>query len=322
VRTGRRKIVISCAVTGAVHTPSMSEFLPYTPEQIARQAIDAARAGAAILHLDARNPADGSPAHDADIYDSFVPEIRAQTDAIIAVPTGGGLPVPLDERLACALSAKPDVFSIDMGATSRSYRKSARGISDWKYDWEKGFVEASDSLVHGHTLHDIKTVLARLGHGNDSRFGFECHDPSHLHNLAHCMEKGLVQGPLFIQFHFGLVGGLGSDPDNVHMMLGTADRLLGRDGYEFSVAAHGRHQIPLVALGAIMGGHARVGLADSLYLGKGLLATSCAAQVLKIRRIIEDLSFEIASAEEAREILQVEGPARLGRVAGEARLNG
>jgi uncharacterized protein (DUF849 family) len=322
VRTGRRKVVISCAVTGAVHTPSMSEFLPYTPEQIAQQAIDAARAGAAILHLDARNPADGSPAHDADIYDRFVPEIRAQTDAIIAVPTGGGLTVPLEERLACALSAKPDVFSIDMGAASRSYRKSARGISDWKHDWEKGFVEGSDSLVHGHTLHDIKTVLARLGHGYDSRFSFECHDPSHLYNLAQCLDDGLVHGPLFIQYHFGLSGGLGCEPENVYLMQGTADRLFGRGAYEFSVAAHGRFQIPLNALAAIMGGHVRVGLADSLHLGKGLLATSCAAQVLKIRRILEDLSFEIASPEEAREILQISPSGGIGRMKGKAGLNG
>lgn len=322
MKTGRRKVVISCAVTGAVHTPSMSEFLPYTPEQIAQQAVDAARAGAAILHLDARNPADGSPAHGADIYDRFVPAIRAQTDAIIAVPTGGDLPVPLDERLACALSAGADVYSIDMGAMSLSYRKSARGISDWKHDWEKGFVEGADSLVHGHTLRDIKTVLARLGHGYDARFSFDCHDPSHLYNLAQCIDDGLVHGPLFIQYHLGLSGGLGSEPENVHLMQGAADRLFGRDGYAFSVAVHGRHQIQLAALAAIMGGHVRVGLADNLYLGKGLLATSCAAQVLKIRRILEDLSLEIASPDEARDILQANRAGGAGRMAGEARLNG
>ncbi|GAB4356861.1 MAG: 3-keto-5-aminohexanoate cleavage protein [Oricola sp.] len=319
---GRRKIVISCAVTGAAHTPSMSEFLPWTPEQIAQQAIDAARAGAAVLHLDARDPGDGSPSHDGAIYGQFVPAIRAQTDAVIAVPTGGDLSVPLDERIAGALCAGPDIFSVDMGAVSRSYRKSGRGISDWKHGWEKPFVEGSDGRVHGNTLRDIRTVLARLGHGHGARFSFECHDPSHLYNLAHCIDDGLVHGPFFLQFHFGLAGGLGCDPENVHLMQATADRLFGRESYAFSVAAHGRRQLPLTVLAAIMGGHVRVGLADNLYLGKGLLAASCAAQVLKVRRILEDLSFEIASPGEARAILRADAAGAAVPVTGEAVLNG
>lgn len=283
----------------------MSEFLPVTPEQVAQQAVDAARAGAAVLHLDVRNPADGGLVRDPAALDAVVAAIRAQTDAVVATRAGADA---------------TDLHSIDMGAISHSYRRAARGISAWKYGWERPFVEGAEDRFMGSTLGEVRKVLTRLGH--EARFVFECHDPSHLHNLAYCVEEGMVQAPLFVQFHFGPTGGLGSNPDNVHMMKDAADRLFGRDGYEFSVAAHGRQQIPLVALGAIMGGHVRVGLADSLYLGKGLLATSCAAQVLKIRRILEDLSLEIASADEARRILQGRGTGGSGRVAGEARLNG
>lgn len=322
MKTGRRKVIISCAVTGAVHTPTMSEFLPVTPEQIAQQAVDAARAGASVLHLDARDPADGSPAHDPEIYEQFVPAIAARTDAVISIATGGSASLPLDERLAYPLSARPELCTIEMGAMNRSFRKAARGISEWKHGWEKAFVEESDGLVLGNTFRDIKAILSQLDHAGRARIAFECHDPSHLYNLAHFIDEGLARDPLFIQFHFGAAGGLGSDPENVYLMRSTADRLFGRDGYEFSVAASGRHQVSLAALAAIMGGHVRVGLADSLFLGKGLLATSCAAQVLKIRRILEDLSLEIASPDEAREILQASGAPEVGRMVGEARLNG
>lgn len=320
MKTGRRKVVISCAVTGAVHTPSMSEFLPYTPEQIAQQAIEAARAGAAILHLDTRNPDDGSPAHDGGLYEGFVPRIREQTDAVIAVSTGGELPGPLDARLGCARSAGADAWTIEMGATSHSYRKVARGISDWAHGWEKGFVDEADTVMRGNTLRDIKTILAQFGDG--AALSFDCHDPSHLYNLAQCLDDGVVRAPFFIQFHFGLAGGLGSEPENVCLMQATADRLFGRRNYEFSVAVHGRNQIPLAALSAIMGGHVRVGLGDSLYLGKGLLATSCAAQVLKIRRILEDLSFEIAGPDEARAMLRAKPAGGVERMTGEAVHNG
>lgn len=305
---GARKVIISCAVTGRAHTPSMSDFLPFTPERIAEQAVEAARAGAAVLHLDARNPADGSPAPSTGILEGIAASIRQQTDAIIAAPAG---------------EPTGDIQTLSMGAVSHSYRKAFRGISDWKFDWEKSFVDESENLFLGNTLGAIKAILARpVSDGRGAPFLYECHDPSHLYNLAYCAEEGLASGPFFIQFHIGMVGGLGSDPENVSLMRSTADRLFGRENYAFSVAAHGRRQIPLAALAAIAGGHVRVGLADSLYLGKGLLAESCAAQVLKIRRILEDLSFAVASASEAREIMGADRSANRERVTGEARPHG
>lgn len=307
MRTGKRKVIITCAVTGALHTPAMSDYLPVTPGQIAEQAIEAARAGAAVLHLHARNPSDGSPTSDPDIFDSFVPEIASATDAIIAITTGGSTPTTLEERLAYPLRAKPELCSLNMGTMNFAFHKSARGVTDWKFPWEKPYVEASEHLVHRNTFGDIRNILAALGLGHGTRFEFQCYDVGHLYNLAHFVEEGLVEGPLFVQCALGIMGGLGADPENLHLMRTTADRLFGRENYEFSVLGAGRHQMPLVTMGAIMGGHVRVGLEDSLFLGRGLLATSCSAQVLKIRRILEDLSFEIATPDEARGILRTRG---------------
>jgi len=322
MKPARRKVIISCAVTGFVHTPSMSEHLPYTPEQIAQQAIEAARAGASILHLHARNPSDGSPTSDPSVFDLFVPAIAAQTDAVINIPVCGVAPSALDDHLACQLAANPELCSIDMGSTNYTFRKAARGISEWKFGWEKAYVEASDDGVLRNSFRDIKSILSRLGDGHDKRFEFECYDLGHLYNLAQFVDEGLIKGPLFLQCNLGVSGGLNSDPENVFLMRSTADRLFGRENYEFSVLATGRHQISLVTLGAIMGGHVRVGLGDSLFLGKGLLATSSAAQVLKIRRILEELSFEIASPNEAREILQIRGADKIGAATREVGLNG
>jgi len=315
VKTRRRKVIISCAVTGFVHTPSMSDNLPCTPEQIAQQAIEAARAGASILHLHARDPSDGSPSLDPAIFDLFVPRIAAQTDAIINIPAGGGAWRPIDERLAYPIKTRPELCSIDMGSINYTFHKAARGISEWKFPWEKAYIEESDDRVLRSTFRDIRTVLSQMGEARGTRLEFECYDLGHLYNLAHFVEEGLVKGPLFLQFNLGISGGLNCDPENLHMLRSTADRLFGREDYEFSVLGTGRHQISLVTMGAIMGGHVRVGLADSLFLSRGLRATSCAAQVLKIRRILEDLSFEVANPDEAREILQTEG-------AGKVALNG
>jgi len=301
---GRRKVIITCAVTGVVHTPSMSEYLPVTPGQIAEQAIEAARAGAAILHLHARNP-DGSPTPDPAAFEKFVPAIAAETDAIINIATGGGTTV--EDRLAYPLKAKPELCSLNMGTMNFAFHKAARGVVGWKHSWEKPYVEGSEDRVLRNTFSDIRTILAQLGDQNGVRFEFHCYDVGQLHNLAHCVEEGLVKGPLFIQCALGVLGGLGPEPENLLLMRSTADRLFGRRNYEFSVLGVGRHQMSLVAMGAIMGGHVRVGLEDSLFLTRGLLATSCAAQVLKIRRILEELSLDVASPAEAREILQTKG---------------
>lgn len=304
---GRRRVIISCAVTGSLHTPSMSEYLPVTPAQIAEQAIEAARAGAAILHLHARNP-DGSPTPDPAVFEEFVPVIAAATDAIINITTSGGAEKTLEDRLAYPLKAKPELCSLNMGAMNIAFHKAARGVVGWKHSWEKPYVEGSEDRVWGNTFSDIRAILTKLGDQNGVRFEFVCYDVGQLHNLAHCVEEGLVKGPLFIQYALGHLGGLGPEPESLLLMRATADRLFGRRNYEFSALGAGRHQMSLAAMGAIMGGHVRVGLEDSLFLSRGLLATSCAAQVLKIRRILEDLSLDIASPAEAREILQTKGP--------------
>ena len=232
--SGRRKVIITCAVTGAVHTPSMSEYLPVTPVQIAEQAIEAARAGAAILHLHARNP-DGSPTTNPAVYDEFVPTIAAETDATINITTGGATRMTLNERLAYPLRAKPELCSINMGTMNFAFHKAARGVVGWKHPWEKPYVEGSEDRVSRNTFGDIRTILAELGDQHGVRFAFECYDVGQLHNLAHCVEEGLVKGPLFIQCALGILGGLGPEPESLLVMRSTADRLFGRRNYEFSV---------------------------------------------------------------------------------------
>jgi len=307
MKANKRKVIITCAVTGSVHTPSMSEYLALTPAQIAEQAIEAAHAGAAVLHLHARNPADGSPTPDPAIFDQFVPQIAAATDAIVNITTGGAMGMTLDERLAYPLKGKPELCSLNMGSMNFAFHKAARGISEWKYPWEEAHVLGSEDRIFKNTFKDIRTILARLGDAHGTRFEFECYDVGHLHTLAHFVEEGLIKGPLFIQCVLGIAGGIGPDPENLFLMRSTADRLFGRANYEFSVLGAGRHQMSLITMGAIMGGHVRVGLEDSLFLSRGVQANSCAEQVLKIRRILEELSLEIASPQEAREILATKG---------------
>jgi len=303
----RDKVIISCAVTGSVHTPSMSPHLPLTPEQIAEQAIAAAEAGAAILHLHARDPLDGRPSADPRVFDQFVPRIAAATDAVVNITTGGSTRMTLEERLAYPLQARPEMCSLNMGSMNFSIHPAARRIAEWKHDWEKPYVEGMEDLIFRNTFRDIKHILQVLGKDCGTRFEFECYDLGHLYNLAHFVDEGLIEGPLFIQSIFGILGGMGPDPENLVTMRTTADRLFGRGGYRFSVLGAGRHQMPLLTMGAVMGGNVRVGLEDSLYLGKGELARSCAEQVRKIRRILSELSLEIATPAEARAMLQLKG---------------
>ena len=301
------KVIISCAVTGSVHTPSMSPHLPLTPEQIAEQAIGAAEAGAAILHLHARDPADGRPTPDPAVFERFVPRIEAATDAVINITTGGSTRMTLEERLAYPLRRKPEMCSLNMGSMNFSIHPAARRITEWKHDWEKPYIEGMEDLIFRNTFRDIAHILRVLGDECGTRFEFECYDTGHLYNLAHFVDEGLVRGPLFIQGIFGILGGQGPDPENLVTMRATADRLFGRGAYRFSVLGAGRHQMPLLTMGAVMGGHVRVGLEDSLYLGRGQLARSCAEQVAKIRRILEELSLEIATPDEARAMLALKG---------------
>jgi len=301
-----RKVIISCAITGATHVPSMSEHLPLTPADIRQQAIDAAKAGAAIIHLHARDPVDGRPTPSPDVFRQFVPGIAEATDAVINITTGGSTRMTLEDRLAYPLSAAPEMCSLNMGSMNFSIHPLASKISTWRYGWEKDYVEGMEDMIFRNTFKDIKHILLELG-GKGTRFEFECYDLGHLYNLAHFVDQGLVKPPFFIQSVFGILGGMGADPENMVVMRSTADRLFGRDNYLFSVLGAGRHQLPLVTMSAILGGNVRVGLEDSVYIAKGVKAVSNAQQVSKIRRILEDLSFEIATPDDARAMLGLKG---------------
>jgi uncharacterized protein (DUF849 family) len=305
-----RKVIITCAVTGAVHTPSMSPFLPLTPQQIAAEALDAARAGAAILHLHARDPNDGRPTADPGVFAQFLPVIKAGTDAVINLTSGGSTRMTLEERLAAPLRFRPEMASLNMGSMNFSIHPIASKIADWKYEWEKGYIEATEDTIFRNTFRDIRRILKELGDGCGTRFEFECYDVGHLYNLAHFVDAGLVKPPFFIQTIFGVLGGIGPEPSNIAFMRETANRLFG-DEYQWSVLGAGRHQMPVLTSAALMGGNVRVGLEDSLYLSRGELAPSNASQVHKIRRILEELGLDIATPSEARELLRLKGAANV-----------
>ncbi|HDR9481979.1 TPA: 3-keto-5-aminohexanoate cleavage protein [Burkholderia aenigmatica] len=300
------KVIITCAVTGAIHTPSMSPHLPLTPEQIARQALDAAEAGAAILHLHARDPHDGRPSADPDVFAEILAPIKAGTDAVINITSGGSTKMTLDERLAPPLRFKPEMASLNMGSMNFSIHPVAGKIKDWKFPWEKAYVEGTEDIIFRNTFRDIRHILRDLGDGCGTRFEFECYDVGHLYNLAHFVDAGLVKPPFFIQTIFGILGGIGPDPQCVTFMRDTANRLFG-DSYQWSVLAAGRHQMSLLTHAAVMGANVRVGLEDSLYLGRGQMAENNAAQVRKIRGILEELGLDVATPAEARDMLQLKG---------------
>jgi uncharacterized protein (DUF849 family) len=300
------KVIITCAVTGAIHTPSMSEHLPITPQQIAEQSIAAAEAGASIIHLHARDPIDGRPTPDPAVFMQFLPVIKQSTDAVINITTGGGLGMSLDERLAAPLLAKPEMCSLNMGSMNFNIAPSAARVKSFKHDWEKPYLEGTTNFIFRNTFQDIEQVVERLGKAHGTRFEFECYDVGHLYNLAHMLDRKVVEPPLFTQTIFGILGGIGAEHRNLMFMKETADRLFG-DAYVWSVLAAGRHQMPFVTMAAMMGGNVRVGLEDSLWIGKGRAATSNAEQVSKIRRILEDLSMEVATPAEARAILKLKG---------------
>ncbi len=301
-----RKIILSCAITGSVHTPTMSEYLPITPQQIVDSALEAAHAGAAILHLHARDPQNGKPSADAEHFDQICPVLAKRTNAILNITTGGSSRMTIEERLGYALKIKPEMCSLNLGSMNFSFHPVAERISEWRYDWEQEYVEGSKNVVFKNTFADIEYILRNLGEAG-TRFELECYDVGHLHNLAYFIDRKIIKPPIFIQAIFGILGGLGPDPENIFVMRSTADRLFGRENYQFSILGAGRHQMSLLTVGAIMGGNVRVGLEDSLYLGPGVKAKSNAEQVRKIRRILEELGFEIATPAEVREMLQLKG---------------
>lgn len=300
------KVIISCAVTGSAHTPSMSDALPITPDEISEQAIAAADAGAAILHLHARDPEDGRPTGEPDIYAQFLPKIRDQTDAIINITTGGAVTMNVQERLAAAARFKPEMCSLNMGSINFSFFPAARKIAKWKYDWEEDYVVGSDDYIFRNTFRDMAYILETLAESG-TKFEHECYDVGHLYNLAYFVDKRLVKPPFFIQMIFGIMGGIGPDLDNLMFMKQTADKLFGGENYKWSVLAAGRHQMPFLNQAALMGGNVRVGLEDSLFIEHGKLATSNAQQVLKAKRIMAELGLEPATPEEARQILGLKG---------------
>lgn len=302
------KVIISCAVTGAIHTPSMSPFLPITAEEIAEASIGAAEAGAAIIHLHARNPLDGRPDQDPDLFEPFLKVIKQRCDAVINLTTGGHPAMTLQERLRPATRFQPEVASLNMGTMGFGLFPMLDRYKDWKHDWEPATLEGSRDLVFKNTFKDIEDLLNLLS-PNGTRFEFECYDTSHLYNLAHFLDRGLVKAPLFIQTCFGILGGIGSHPDDVMHMKRTADRLFG-DQYEWSVLGAGARQMSIVAMAASMGGNVRVGLEDSLWAGRGKLAETNAQQVRMAREIIENMGLSVATPDEARTILHLKGADR------------
>jgi uncharacterized protein (DUF849 family) len=304
------KVIITCAVTGSIHTPTMSPYIPITPDEVARGAIAAAEAGAAILHLHARDPKDGRPTPSADVFMEFLPRIKQQTKAVVNITTGGGHGMTLQDRLQAPLKAKPEMCSLNMGSMNFGLYPMLDKYKEWQHAWEPQYLEASRDFIFRNTFKDIEYILKELGEGCGTKFEYECYDVGHLYNLAHFLDRKLIKPPVFVQTIFGILGGIGPDPENVMHMRTIANKLFG-DQYHWSVLAAGRHQMPLLSMAAVMGANVRVGLEDSLWLGKGQLAESNAAQVTRIREILARLSLEVATPEEARQMLDLKGGDRV-----------
>jgi uncharacterized protein (DUF849 family) len=299
------KVIISCAITGAIHTPSMSPYLPVTPEEIKEQALGAAEAGAAILHLHARDPETGKPDQRPEAFARFLPQIKQATDAVINITTGGSPFMRVEERVLPAATLKPEVASLNMGSMNFALFHLLNKYKEFKFDWERQHLEATRDLVFRNTFKDIEYIL-KTCYDNETRFEFECYDIGHLYNLAHFVDRGLVKPPFFVQSVFGILGGIGTHPEDVAHMKRTADRLLG-DQYRWSVLGAGASQLRIAAQAAALGGNIRVGLEDSLWAGRGKLAKSSAEQVALARKIVEGLGMAVATPDEAREILQLKG---------------
>lgn len=306
----QRKVIITCAVTGAIHTPSMSPHLPVTPEEIAEAAIAAAEAGAAILHLHARDPSTGGPTQDPAVFEKFLPRIKASTDAVINLTTGGSPHMTVEERMRPAIEFQPELASMNMGSMNFGLFPMLERFQAFEHEWEREHLENSRDLVFKNTFADIEKTMT-LGARNGTRFECECYDIGHLYNLRNLVDRGVVGGRLFVQSVFGILGGIGPHAEDVMHMRRTADRLFG-DGYAWSVLGAGSNQMRIAAQAAAMGGHVRVGLEDSLWLGPGRLAESNASQVRKVRELLEGLSLAVATADEAREILELKGGDRVG----------
>ena len=306
-----RKVIITCAPTGSIHTPSMSPHLPVTPEAIAQSAIEAAQAGAAILHLHARDPINGRPTPAARDFLAFLPQIKQGTDAVINISTGGSATMSLDERLEGAKATRPEVCSLNMGPLIFDFSAAGTRVEKWLHDWERPYVEGSRDRIMYNSNTYIERIMLEVGQELGTRFEFECYDIGHLYTLAHFAERKLIEPPFLIQGVFGILGGIGADPRNLSHMITIADTLFGQD-YVFSAFAAGRHQMHFCTQSALLGGNVRVGLEDSLYIGRGELARSNADQVRKIRAVLSELGLEVATPDDARSMLCLKGPAAVG----------
>jgi len=302
----RKSVIITCAITGSLHTPSMSPYLPITPDEIVSESVAAAEAGASIIHLHARDPKDGRPSADPDLFMQFLPRIKQQTGAVLNITTGGGPGMTLDQRLAAAERASPEMTSLNMGTINNGLFAGVRRISSFRHEWERPFLESGKSSYFENSFQNIETIMKRLGQEHGVRFEFECYDVGHIYNLAYMMDQKLYEGPMFVQFILGILGGVGAEVDNLLLMVRTAQRLFG-SRLEWSVLAAGRHQMPMCVHNALLGGNVRVGLEDSLNIGRGELAKSNAEQVVRIRGILEDLGHDIATPDEARARLALKG---------------
>ena len=301
----KRKVIITCAVTGAIHTPSMSKYLPVSPDEIADAAISAAGAGASILHLHARDPSNGKPTQDPAVFEEILPKIKKETDAVINITTGGSPHMTVEERMMPASVFKPELASLNMGSMNFGLYPMLDRFSEFEHTWERDNLEKSRDLVFKNTFQDIETIL-KIGKSNETRFEFECYDISHLYNLKHFVDRNLISPPFFIQSVFGLLGGIGAHPEDLMHMKRTADRLFGSD-YQWSILGAGKNQMTLASMGAAQGANVRVGLEDSLWIEPGKLAQSSKDQVTKVRNILEGFSLDIATPNQVRDILKLKG---------------
>ena len=300
------KVIISCALTGGIHTPTMSPALPVSPDMLAEQGVAASQAGAAVLHVHARDARDGRPTPDPAAYMAFLPRLKEGCEAIINVTTGGSLNMTVDDRLKAPVMLRPEMCSLNMGSMNFALYPLADRYQSWKYDWEEPYLRATEDSVFRNTFRDIARIVSVLGQEHGCRFEHECYDVGHLYNLAHMVDRKVVQPPFFVQMIFGVLGGIGSDLANLLFMKQTADRLFGSD-YVWSVLAAGRQQMPFAAQSVLLGGSVRVGLEDSLFISRGTLASSNAEQVIKVRSIIETLGYEIATPADVRQLLGLKG---------------
>ncbi|MEY3732979.1 MAG: 3-keto-5-aminohexanoate cleavage enzyme [Actinomycetota bacterium] len=301
-----KSVIITCAPTGGIHTPTMSPHLPITPDQIAEASLEAAAAGAAIIHLHARNPETGRPDPRPELFQDFMGTIAASSDAVMNVSTGGGLGMTREERLRAAVAVSPEMASLNVGSLNFGIFPMAEKYDNWQHPWEPEFLEMTRDFIFKNTFADLEYVVKELGHGHGTKFEFECYDLGHLYNLAWLIDQGWLEPPFFVQMVFGILGGVGADLDNLQHMHTIAEKLFG-DSYEWSVLAAGRHQMPFTTQAALLGGNVRVGLEDSLWIGKGELARSNADQVRKIRGIVESLGYRVATPDEARQRLALKG---------------